>query len=622
MLQLAILGDLTTRISGDTSASDLIAANREEQAQLIANGDLGYQHAPPKITERDQPWRLPDGWVWCRLGEVTSYGYAAKAEPDDVNDQTWVLELEDIEKGTSRLIKRVFARDRKFRSTKNRFSDGAVLYGKLRPYLNKVLVADEDGVCTTEIAPIYFYGRIEPQYLRWYLKSPFFTAYAAASTHGMNLPRLGTEAARNAPFPFPPAREQKHIVAKVNELMALCDKLEAQQQEREAMCKLTRTVSLQALVDAEDSFTLHAAWSRVHVNMKVLLDGEQGVRALQDSLRTLAVHGLLSEWTKDSPSVGEIKAACVALKQKYLRKNWLRKQEPISPKSTENDVYPPHWAIVPFDEVAVIIGGVTKGRNLKGRDARLCAYLRVANVQRGFFDLAEIKHIEVPIDEIAKYRVERGDLLITEGGDWDKVGRTAIWAGEIAECLHQNHVFKARIPSPLLMDDWVELVFNSEVGRVYFAGASKQTTNLASINMTQLRSFRLPIPPVSEQIAILKKVGQLLSICKKLEQQGLDSRSVAQSLATAAVASITGIRVEDRKKMKAPKTELVTTLRLSMSPTNGDQAPLAAILIRNGGELPAKTLWTASGMKEIDAFYQQLKPRWPRVGLCSQRWPT
>ena len=139
---------------------------------------------------------------------MTSYRYSEKAKPTDVDNQTWVLELGDIEKGSSRLIERLRASERRFKSMKNRFEKGSILYGKLRPYLDKVLLADEDGVCTTEIMPISFFENIDSGYLRWFLKSPFFIAYATNSTNGINLPRLGTRDARNAPFPFPPLKSK------------------------------------------------------------------------------------------------------------------------------------------------------------------------------------------------------------------------------------------------------------------------------------------------------------------------------------------------------------------------------------------------------------------------------
>jgi len=122
-------------------------------------------------------------------------------------------------------LQKVYARDRKPRSSRNRFYKGDVLYGKLRPYLDKVIVADNDGVCTTEIIPLKGYGELTSEYLRIIMKSPYFVSYASESTHGMNLPRLGTDKARIAIIPIASIAEQSRIISKVDELFALCDRL-------------------------------------------------------------------------------------------------------------------------------------------------------------------------------------------------------------------------------------------------------------------------------------------------------------------------------------------------------------------------------------------------------------
>jgi type I restriction enzyme, S subunit len=159
----------------------------------------------------------------------------------------------------------------------------------------------------------------------------------------------------------------------------------------------------------------------------------------------------------------------------------------------------------------------------------------------------------------------------------------------------------------LLLDKWIELVINSDVGREYFAGASKQTTNLASINMTQLRSFPLPVPPLSEQTAILQQLSRLATICKALKANQTEAKRAASFLAMSAVGSITGVTVSrEDNRVKLPKTELVSILVVSTRSVTSDLAPLTTILIRNDGQLPAKTLWNISGL-DIDAFYQQLK---------------
>lgn len=546
VLQLAISGRLTERVVDDICALELIEGNKNRQKILIAQKALKRQPAPKPVTASDQPWSLPEGWAWTRLGSVTNYGDAPKIEFEDVSEDTWVLELEDIEKGTSKLLSKVCARERKFKSTKNGFQTGAVLYGKLRPYLDKVLIADSPGVCTTEINPISFFENIDARYLRWYLKSPYFIAYADGSTYGMNLPRLGTDSAREALFAFPPLEEQSRIVAKVDELMALCDHLEAQQQDRRKLQNALRQSTLQALTSAQSPHELQDSWQRLQASFELLFSEPEDVDDVLAELKNLAVRGLLANASSTTPDLDQVKADCARLRAQYIDAGIMRRQKLVGTAECETS-YPAHWAVTAFDEVAVVIGGVTKGRDLRGKQVVVCPYLAVANVQRGYFKLDALKSIEIAADELAKYRVQEGDLLITEGGDWDKVGRTAIWRGEVENCLHQNHVFKARVPSEYLLKQWVELVFNSGAGRDYFARASKQTTNLASINMTQLRSFPLPIPPLNEQQRILSALAELTEHCTAWRHQLERKQALSAQLAQTTVAALTGITIEQEQ---------------------------------------------------------------------------
>jgi type I restriction enzyme, S subunit len=163
---------------------------------------------------------LPSSWLLTSLGSVVDYGRTSKAEPEDIADQDWVLELEDIEKDSSRLLERVTFLHRRSKSTKSRFQSGDVLYGKLRPYLNKVLIADRPGFCTTEIVPIEAEPRIDRRYLFYWLKHPAFLKYVDAESHGMNMPRLGTDAGRGAPFVVAPRSEQTRIADQLDALVS------------------------------------------------------------------------------------------------------------------------------------------------------------------------------------------------------------------------------------------------------------------------------------------------------------------------------------------------------------------------------------------------------------------
>ena len=166
---------------------------------------------------------LPASWLATELGEIVNYGKIQKAEPAEIPADAWVLELEDVEKNTSKLLARMTFSQRQSKSTKNRFEAGDVLYGKLRPYLNKVLFADRSGYCTTEIVPLKPNNAIVGRYLFHWVKHPAFLEYVTSVSHGLNMPRLGTEPGRNAPLIVAPLNEQKRIADKLDALLAQVD---------------------------------------------------------------------------------------------------------------------------------------------------------------------------------------------------------------------------------------------------------------------------------------------------------------------------------------------------------------------------------------------------------------
>ncbi len=173
---------------------------------------------------------------------------------------------------------------------------------------------------------------------------------------------------------------------------------------------------------------------------------------------------------------------------------------------------------VTLSEIAEVIGGVTKDTRKQADPSFMeVPYLRVANVQRGYLDLAKVTTIRVPPATAQKLRLEPGDILFNEGGDRDKLGRGWIWEGQVPNCIHQNHVFRAR----LLSDDWepkfISMHGNS-FGRSWFERNGKQTTNLASLNLTTLKSFPVPKIPIDEQRAIIGEIELKLSILDALEE--------------------------------------------------------------------------------------------------------
>jgi type I restriction enzyme, S subunit len=613
--QLAITGALTPRGSGSESSRDLLEEIESTRQRLVR--EKSYK----RMLELEKEAigiplgiSLPSRWCWTRLLDLGEINPRNDGNDDDL---AAFLPMSGVPQSYRGAIVTDTIKWAEIKRSFTHFANGDVILAKITPcfengkaaIIKGLGVPSGIGAGTTELhvfRPIH--PGVLPEYVYVFLRSPHFALEGEKHMTGTaGQKRLPTDYFATRAFPLPPLEEQRRIVAKVNELFGFCDEFEKQKQKLQQLQDSLRRSMLDSVVAAVSPYELENSWQRLSKHLGKAVQEPEEVDDFVVTLQNMAVRGLLQPWSSSSPPLDQIKSSCNLLRESYTASGILRRQKPVASASIEA-TYPKHWAIAPFDDVAVVIGGVTKGRKLQGTKLVTCPYLSVANVQRGYFRLNKLKTIQITPDEMEKYLLQEGDLLTTEGGDWDKVGRTAIWRGAVANCIHQNHVFKARVPSEQLLNEWVELVFNSEIGRSYFADASKQTTNLASINMTQLRSFPLPIPPLSEQYAILQKLGILTDICKAWRGQLRRERELSSIVAVSSVASLTGLSFERTREnsMKAPGTRLIAPVRLGDLPAERTLAPLATILAHEDGELNATDLWQRFG-GEIDAFYAQLK---------------
>ena len=245
ILDLAIRGKLVLQNPDDEPASVLLERIRIEKEELIKQGkikrdkkesvifrgdDNSYYRQTGNLIEPISDWELddiPDSWALCCLGELCDYGNCNNVEADSITNNAWILDLEDIEKDTGRVIKKIRKTERDFTSTKHSFHEGQVLYSKLRPYLNKVIIADEDGFCTSEILPLDFSKVVLPQYALYYLMSPTFLKYANRCSYGVKMPRLGTADGKKAIFPLPPLEEQYRISDCISKIFMQIDTISA-----------------------------------------------------------------------------------------------------------------------------------------------------------------------------------------------------------------------------------------------------------------------------------------------------------------------------------------------------------------------------------------------------------
>lgn len=239
ILQAAVEGKLTEQSDDDEPASVLLAGIREKRAQLVHEGkakpvkggesiiyrdDAGHWFerrgkSDPVCIDEEIPFDIPDSWCWARLESVCNFGTCANIEYEEVPEGTWNLDLEDLEKNTGFILQKKRKRVDEKGSTKHVFKAGEVLYGKLRPYLNKVAIADEDGVCTSEILPLQIEG-IGTRYVQLFLMSPHFVAFANSHVSGTKMPRLKVADGRQCLMPVPPLGEQDRLVEKIHSLFS------------------------------------------------------------------------------------------------------------------------------------------------------------------------------------------------------------------------------------------------------------------------------------------------------------------------------------------------------------------------------------------------------------------
>jgi type I restriction enzyme, S subunit len=212
---------------------------------------------------------------------------------------------------------------------------------------------------------------------------------------------------------------------------------------------------------------------------------------------------------------------------------------------------PRHWSVKRLKVLGEVRSGVAKGKDLGERDTISLPYLRVANVQDGYVDLSEVLEIEVAKSEATRYLLHSGDVLMNEGGDNDKLGRGTVWEGQIDPCIHQNHVFAVRLLDPSLAE-WVARFTSTDAARSYFFLRSKQSTNLASINQSNVRELPVPMPPDEERLAILEELRRSSNATSELyghAQAHIERlREYRSSLISAAVTGQLDICVSKEAK--------------------------------------------------------------------------
>jgi type I restriction enzyme S subunit len=533
ILELAVRGKLVPQDESDEPASELLKRIAAEKAKLIAEGKIKKSKPLAEITDDEKPFELPTGWEWAKLGEITNFGITEKL--GFISDETWVLDLEDIEKDTSRLLNKKSFCDRRSLSDKNSFQEGDVLYGKLRPYLNKVIVADESGVCTTEIFPIRCYGSFSSHYFKYALKSPYFINYVNARSYGMKMPRLGTEDGRRANFPLPPIAEQHRIVAKVDELMALCDQLENQHNDAAEAHEKLVTHLLGTLTQSQNAEDFNINWQRISEHFDNLFTTEASIDALKQTLLQLAVMGKLIPQDPNDEPASELLKRIQAEKAKLITDGKIKKEKslPLIINEDEKAKLPSGWVFTYMQNITKVITCGMASTPTYHDSGKI--FLSAKNIKPNRFMPEDHKFVdEETFRKITQNaNPEKDDILLTRVGAG--IGEAAIINIDIEFAYYVSlTLIKPFIEH--LDSNYLLLWLNSPDGvqksldNIYGGGVSQ-----GNLNVNQVRGFKLPIPPKEEQFRIITKTNKLMAICDQLKARIIAANKLQQKLADVVI---------------------------------------------------------------------------------------
>jgi type I restriction enzyme S subunit len=535
ILTLAMQGKLVKQDPKDQPASELLKEIQAEKDRLIKEGKSKKQKDLPPIKPEEVSYAVPEGWEWVRLGEIGIINPRNEVEDSLI---TGFVPMPLISEGMANL--HTFA-ERPWSEIKKgytHFADGDVGMAKITPCFENAKscvfkgLPNGIGAGTTELHIFRnTFNSVVPVFLLFYLKNPKFLAFAESKMTGSaGQKRVPTPLFTELLIPLPPIAEQKRIVAKIDQLMALCDKLEAQRNARSDKRLAVHTAAINRLLTAADKNDFDAAWQFITRHFDPLYSVKENVAELKKAILTLAMQGkLVKQDPKDQPASELLKEIQAEKKNLASREgaNARRKEKELPPIKPEEVPYqvPKGWVWVRLGEVGETNIGLTYSpTNISEKGIPV---LRSSNVQNGRLDFNDIVRVQMDVKESAL--VKEGDLLIcARNGSKALVGKTAMITGlnEPMAFGAFMAIFRSRINKYILR------FINSPLFRRMIDEVNTMTIN--QITQENLKNTAFPLPPLAEQKRIVAKIDELMALCDRLESQ-IDQATAKQTALFDAV---------------------------------------------------------------------------------------
>jgi type I restriction enzyme S subunit len=435
---------------------------------------------------------LPTGWTPAVLGDVITVR-RDKKDPRQLPNLPFIG-LEEVEAHTGRIIST--QNTSALKSAVALFDKGDVLYGRLRPYLNKVVVPDFGGAASAEFIVFPRSEILEPHFLQRVLMSPDFISFAVLKSTG-DRPRVSYESLSAYEFSIPPIGEQQRIVAKVDSLSA------KSKRARDQLDYIPR------LVEKYKQVILAAAF-RGDLTLEWRKDHHQSISTEQlEALRKSAWQGLRE--------VGRIS-------ERYSSAESIDWQPPID--------LPAGWTWASLDQIACLVQYGSSAKTTENQ--RSVAVLRMGNIQAGKLDLSSLKFLPEDHEEFPDLLLDHGDVLFNRTNSAELVGKSAVYVGEPKKASFASYLIRVRCSGllPELLSDYI----NSAYGRGWVASVVSQQVGQANVNGTKLRQLGIPVMPVEEQSEIARRIAIAFAWVDRLSSETTSARKLIDHLDQAVLA--------------------------------------------------------------------------------------
>jgi type I restriction enzyme S subunit len=543
ILTLAVQGKLMPQDPKDEPASELLKKTRAEKDRLIAAGKIKRDKPLAAIAEGVKPFGLPQGWEWSNLATVGVINPRNDASDEAIAS---FVEMRSIPAAFSAAHTTESRPWRDIKSGFTQFAEGDVGVAKITPcFENGKSTVFENlsngiGAGTTELHIVRPLGGIAPRYVLLFLKTPAFLmngeSVMTGSAGQKRMPRTYFE---STPFPLPPLAEQSRIVTRVEELMRLCDALEAKGQlEATQHAQLVSTL-LGTLTESETPEERADNWQRVATHFDLLLDRPEAVDALEQTILQMAVRGLLVPQDPQDEPASELLTRIRAEKDRLIAEGKIKRDKPLAEITEEEKPFelPVGWE---WAKLAELLPAFQNGASSRGDTGGcLVTVLRLADIKNKRVSLADTRQIPIAEADIEKYRLLVGDILITRvNGSADIVGQFNLCDTPL-EAIYCDHFIRMRIDQRWITPEYCSLLGESSLVRGSIKSLFITTAGQKTVNQGHMGSLTLPLAPLAEQPRIVARVAALRALCADLRQRLTTARTQQALLVGSMVKEVT-----------------------------------------------------------------------------------